>query len=249
MRTLRSLTIALAALFAFAAATPALAQSTNLTPGKRFWPAFKPSSTSTTTRTQDTENEQGLGVFLQGGWVRVSTYGPNGLPTEDLQNTALQGWLVGIAFGGNKSATAGVGVDINYMVIGDSDTGLFDHPGPGELSLHYIDIPVYARINFFGHETKNRATLYAIIGGFVDILLKGELDGVNVKEQFNGFDMGIVAGAGFEAARLGIELRGNWALRTLQSTGVNHNGNNTFKNGLEDTKKLTIMLLFRLRLN
>ena len=47
----------------------------------------------------------------------------------------------------------------------------------------------------------------------------------------------------------GVEFRGNWALTKLVDTGAGENGGPTFRNGLEDTKKLTLMLLFRVRLN
>jgi hypothetical protein len=237
MRIFRPVMIALVAVLGLAAATPALAQNTNVTPANRLWPSFAP---ELTTKAQSTPNQQGLGIFVQGGWIQFTTYGNNGVP--DNISTKLNGFIVGVSFGGNKSGVAGVGVDINYMAAKDNDTGLFDEGG--DLSLSYIDIPVYARFNFFGHHTKNAATLYAIGGGFVDILLKGEIGSTDVKDQFNGFDAGIVGGVGFEVARIGVEFRGNWALTTLASTG-----NNTFLNGFEDSKKLTLMLLFRVRLN
>jgi len=240
MRTFRRLIIATVAIVGFAVATPALAQS-NMTPANRLWPSLAPELTTP----QKTPNQQGLGIFVQGGWVQLNTYGSNGLPASI--DTKTNGFLVGISFGGNKSGVVGVGVDVNYMAVGNSTSGLFDPVG--DLSLHYIDIPVYARINFFGHHTKNAATLYAIAGGFVDILLKGEIGTTSVKDQFNGFDSGIVGGVGFEVARIGVEFRGNWALTKLVDTGAGENGGPTFRNGLEDTKKLTLMLLFRVRLN
>jgi hypothetical protein len=234
--------IATAAVAGLALATPALAQTTFSAPvpAKRLWPSFAPELT-TKTAPKQTRNEQGLGIFVQGGWVRQTQYGADGLP-ENI-DAALQGWIVGIAFGGNKSGWFGVGVDINYMVIGDDDTGIFQDGG--DLSLHYIDIPVYGRINFFGHKTKNAATLYAIVGGFVDILLQGDLGDLDVKDSFNGFDAGIVGGLGFEVARIGIEWRVNWALTTLASD----DGGLTFNNGLEDSRKFTMMILFRFRLH
>jgi len=246
MRIFRGVMIATAAVVGLALATPALAQTTFSAPvqAKRLWPSFAPELTKTAPQTM-TRNEQGLGIFVQGGWVRQSQYGANGLP-ENI-DAGLQGWLVGIAFGGNKSGGFGMGVDINYMVIGDHDTGIFQDGG--DLNLHYLDIPVYGRINFFGHKTKNAATLYVIIGGFVDILLQGKLDSLNVKDEFNGFDAGIVGGIGFEVARIGIEWRANWALTTLASTGEGHSGEITFNNGLEDSRKFTMMLLFRFRLH
>ena len=242
MRTFRHVMIATVALLGLAAATPALAQTPYTAPANHLWPSFAP---ELTTKTQSTPNQQGLGIFVQGGWVQLTTYGSNGLP--DSIDTTTQGFIVGISFGGNKSGVAGVGVDINYLGVGNKTSGLFDPTG--DLSLQYIDIPVYARFNFFGHHTKNAPTLYAIGGGFVDILLKGEIGKTDIKDQFNGFDAGIVGGVGFEVARIGVEFRGNWALTKLVDTGAGDDGGPTFRNGLEDTKKLTLMVLFRVRLN
>jgi hypothetical protein len=109
--------------------------------------------------------------------------------------------------------------------------------------LHYIEVPVWGRFNF-GSRTKSGAAFYVMLGGFIDILLKGDLDGINIKDQFNGFDVGPLLGAGFEVARVGFEYRANWAMRTLQNTG-----NGTFLNGLEESKAFTHVFLFKIRLN
>ena len=50
--------------------------------------------------------QQGLGIFVQGGYVYTTISG-------DAVNFSPQGVLAGIGFGGNKSGTFGVGVDIN----------------------------------------------------------------------------------------------------------------------------------------
>ena len=107
-----------------------------------------------------------------------------------------------------------------------------------------LNIPVYARFNFFGHQTKNAPTLYAMVGGFIDILINAEIDSTDVKDYFNGFDIGPVAGIGFEVSRIGIEGRGQWAMKTLQSSG-----GGTFLNGLQESKVFTFVLLFKVRLN
>jgi hypothetical protein len=60
--------------------------------------------------------EQGLGIFLQGGYVYQTTY--TGNATFD---STPQGFIAGVGFGGNKSGAFGVGVDLNYMWTNNSD--------------------------------------------------------------------------------------------------------------------------------
>ena len=38
-------------------------------------------------------------------------------------------------------------------------------------------------------------------------------------DEFNGADIGILAGAGFEIFRIGVEVRHNWGLRTISHEG------------------------------
>ena len=253
MRTFRRLMIGIVAIVALAVATPSFAQSgapPNGTPLTLKMPSFAPASiglpapaVARTSRVQD--NEQGLGIFIQGGWLNATTYGEDGAPTGGF-DTSANGWIFGVGFGGNKSGKFGIGADVNYLRKGADNVELFsdDFFGIGELTRDYLQVPVYGRITFFGHSTKEAPSLYALIGGYVDILLKGELNGIDVKDQFNGLDAGILAGLGFEVARIGFEYRAYWALRTLVSTG-----NGTFLNGLEDSKAFTHVFLVRVRLN
>jgi hypothetical protein len=266
MNPFRRVTLALLTIAALVAATPVFAQDTT-TPSAapllslkakniNFGPAsfVSKASASTPTRTRGQE-EQGLGVFLQGGWVRVTTYGAGGsVPSFATITGGIPGFVIGIGFGGNKSGHFGIGADINYIVVGVNNAQFFSLDGleafTDDLKLHYLQVPIYGRITFFGTSTKNAPSLYALLGGYIDILLKASLGTQpNVRESFNGFDLGLLAGAGFEVVRIGIEARLHWALRQLQSTGVNHNGTTTFLNGLEDSKKLTFILLFKIRLN
>lgn len=237
MQSFRRMMIALVAMAALAAATPAFAQD-NTPP-----PPPAPTTPAPAPRVQG-ENEQGLGFFIQGGFLRTTSYGANGQPLQGFDN-ALPGWLAGVSFGGNKSGWFGLGVDLNYMEKGANNVRLDNGvTNIGDLKLKYIDVPIWGRVNFFGHHTKNAPTLYVMFGGFVDILLQGKLNDLDVKDSFNGFDAGALGGIGFEVARIGIEFRGNWAFKTLVSTG-----GGTFLNGVEDSKALTWVLLVKVRIN
>ena len=251
MRILRQMTIAMITIGALMASTPAFAQSTTDTesaPVRLAMPTAAPLKISKmATFIPQTENEQGLGIFVQAGFLRGSTYNEDGLPGFEEINP--NGFVFGVGFGGNKSGVFGIGVDVNYMIksadnidLTNLDDEIFNLTG--ELKTHVINIPIYARFNFFGHSTKSAPTLYAMGGGFIDILLNAKLADVDVKDYFNGFDIGPVVGVGFEVARVGVEARGQWAMKTLQNTG-----NGTFLNGLEESKVFTFVLLFKVRLN
>jgi len=233
--------IALVALIALTAATPAFAQNNTPPPGA-LGISFTP-----TPAPVPGQNEQGLGIFVQAGFVRGSTYSST-CPVSCGSGNELKptGFIVGVGFGGNKSGAFGIGVDINYIVKNADNATLVINGNPftGTLKTQIIDIPIYGRVNFMGHSTKSAPTLYVVFGGFVDILMKGDIGNTDIKDQFNGFDVGPMGGIGFEVSRVGIEGRGMWAMKTLQNTG-----NNTFLNGMTESKVFTFVLLFKVRLN
>ena len=216
MRTLRRLmftTMAVAALLA--SATPALAQTATPKPS----PAPKPAPAP---------KEQGLGIFVQGGWVYQTVY--TGGTNFD---SKPQGFMAGVGFGGNKSGWLGMGVDINWVWVNNSDS---------DQKAQYLDIPVYARINIGGHRTKNAPTFYIPAGWFFDVNLSNQFNGVDFKDSFNGFQTGPLVGAGFEVARIAVEGRAQWALTNLLADG------SVFSNGT-DARQFTFILLLKVRLN
>jgi len=210
MRTFRRLIVTtLAAAALLAVATPAFAQG----------------------GTAPAPKEQGLGIFAQGGGVFTTSTG--NLPSDF--NPA--GFLVGIGFGGNKSGAVGVGVDLNYVWLTDTEEGSSD-----SIRSQYLDIPVYARINIGGHRTKNAFTFYVPAGWFFDVLLSSKFGGEDIKDNFNGFQTGPMVGAGFEVARVGVEFRAQWALMDLLKTDGEFEGN-------ASGKSVTYIVLFKVRLH
>jgi hypothetical protein len=207
-------------------------------------PAF--GQTGTTAPPAPVQKQQGLGIFVQGGYVQSSTYSSNGLP--NMTSVSPKGGIIGIGFGGNKSGTFGVGVDLNYIFNSAKDVTVLNIGEAiaenGTLKSQILDIPVYGRFNIGGHNTKNAPTFYIPAGWFFDVLIKSDVDGVDVMNAFNGFSTGPLVGAGFEVARIGVEARGMWTIKELQSTG-----GGTFLNGMQDSKVFTFVLLFKVRLN
>lgn len=228
MRIFRHLTIAIVFLASLAMAVPALAQSTNTAPGLRLWPTFAPELTKTTTAAPATPaamKQQGLGIFVQGGYVYTTITG------QDINDFHPQGFLVGVGFGGNKSGTFGVGVDINWVWKSDSEGG-------DSLTSQYVNIPVYGRFNIGGHNTKNAFTFYIPAGWFFDILVSSKFAGQDIKDIFNGFTTGPMVGAGFEVARIAVEGRAQWAVTDLLKADQETAG-----------KPFSIIVLLKVRLN
>ena len=250
MRILRQMTIAMITIGALMASTPAFAQNstdTDSAPARLALPMATPLTISKmATFVPQAEKEQGLGIFLQGGWVRSSTYNEEGLPGFDTLTPS--GVIFGVGFGGNKSGAFGIGVDINYVIKSADDVTFLNIPdeffASGEFDTNVLNIPVYGRINFFGHQTKNSPTLYVVFGGFFDILISAKIADEDVKDYFHGFDFGPMGGIGFEAYRVGVEARGQWAMRTLQESG-----DGTFLNGLQESKAFSFVLLFKFRVH
>jgi hypothetical protein len=170
-------------------------------------PAFAQDGTTTppapTTPPAAVLKQQGLGIFLQGGWMQSNVTG------SDLKNFNPQGFIAGVGFGGNKSGAFGVGVDLNYMW--QTENGTFGDT----IKTQSLDIPVYGRFNIGGHNTKNAFTFYIPAGWFFDVLLASDLGGQSVKDSFNGFQTGPMVGAGFEVYRIAVEARYQWALMDL----------------------------------
>lgn len=260
MRILRVLAFAIAAIGVLAP-SQAFAQTDSSSPSSptlslsmptatpSFGPAtFAPPAPKATRTTAGQRNEQGLGFFVIGGWVNSQIRGGEEIfPTTAFEASA-NGYIFGVAFGGNKSGKFGIGASVMYFVKNADNIWLVTDDDEideiGTLEQHYLQVAVYGRVNFFGHVNKKDPTLYIIFGGFVDILLKGEINGIDIKDQFNGFQVGPNFGIGFEAFRFGVELRFDWSVTALNSTG-----GGTFLNGLENTRDFKTMLLFFFRIN
>lgn len=141
------------------------------------------------------------------------------------------GWLGGIFFGGNRTGAVGIQVDMLY--------GKKNVPSPlvvgGDVDVHFFEIPVMARINL---GSSSKAAGYILVGPAFDINLKSELNGLDVKSQYQSLDLGIIGGAGVEITRFLVEARYNWGLRNV----INGDLTNT-----SEIKTRTFVVLFGVR--
>jgi hypothetical protein len=64
---------------------------------------------------------------------------------------------------------------------------------------------------------------YAIVGPVFTINLKQQLNGIDVSEDFNGADFGLMLGGGVEILRLAVEIRYVIGLRNIDRHGEINN--------------------------
>jgi hypothetical protein len=152
---------------------------------------------------------QGIGVGIKAGPVfnKLILTGDDD-DEEDL--TSRTGWMAGLFIGGNRPGLVGVGVEINYIKRTSRDPDTEE-----DFGLQSIDIPVYLRING-GSRTLDGVSFYGIVGPAFDINLKADVDGFDIKDQVEDFDINLVIGGGVEITRFIIEGRYMRGLRNLQ---------------------------------
>jgi hypothetical protein len=195
----------------------------------------KPMFAQQGSQTGSSNNQGGIGIGAEFGYVNSNIH------VEQFQEFfhSRNGWMAGIWFGGNRAGLIGFMGEITYVVKGAKigETG-----DESDLQLHYLEIPAVFRINLGSHD-RNGLCVYPLFGPVVDIQLKGELDGVDIKDQFNGFDVGLLGGVGVEFMRIGIEARGNWGLKSLVANAAGDFGD------LEKSKNFQFQLLAKIRFN
>lgn len=149
---------------------------------------------------------QGFGFGVKGGLL-YSSYRETG---ESFKNN--NGWEAGIFFGGNRSGAIGVMGEVLYAKKGAKyDAGVLDVT----VDSYYLEIPLMLRVNIGSSNRNSGAIVYAIGGPVADILLKSELNGVDVKSGYESLDLGVIGGAGVEISRVIVEARVNWGLKNV----------------------------------
>jgi len=170
-----------------------------------------------------TPRSEGFGIGAKIGPIFNSLSGGN---VSYSTRAGLEG---GIWFGGNRGGTVGVMGEFLYAVLRTTSAG-------STLTAHYLEIPILLRINI-GGKSKNEFSFYILAGEVNDIKLKSSLNGVNVSSQYQGLNIGMLFGGGFEFARFLVELRENIGLRSVANVG---GGNGSIK-----TKAFAILVGFR----
>jgi hypothetical protein len=197
-------------------------------------PAFAQQSTTTTTITTSDDDHGGIGIGVEGGITRNTLTGTPTNP-QDFFDTRT-GTLVGVWIGGNKPGPVGFVGEFLYLF---RRTGVNTGAASDVLTQHALEIPTLFRINF-GQGGSNGIAGYAVVGPVFTINLQTSLrSGLNT-DNFSSGDIGIMAGGGFEAYRIGFEVRGNWGQKR-----VTNSANPDF----QDLKNRSVEFVLKFRFN
>lgn len=168
----------------------------------------------------------GVGFGITFGITRTQLRADN-LPSFFQGRT---GWIAGIWFGGNRDGVVGFMGELNYAVRKSSNAS-------GDVQLKYLEIPMLLRVNI-GQRNKNGVSVYGLAGTVVDIKLSD--NDLNVAHEYEGFDVGLMAGGGLEVLRIAVEVRGNWGFRSVNKGDFG---------SVSDIRTFTLEALAKIRIN
>ena len=154
---------------------------------------------------------------------------------DDFSDEALDfdnrtGIHAGIFVGGSRDNVLGLQTEFNWLrKKAETEAGQ-------DIRIDYLQIPVLLRLNV-GSSSPNGPALYGIVGPGIELKVADEVEGFTLTDGFEGADVSLLFGGGFEVARLIIEGRYEKGLRRI---------NNTFSD-FADIKKQSFTILFGLR--
>lgn len=174
--------------------------------------------------------DNGIGIGVEGMLTHTSFRGTN----ADNLFKGRSGEGFGLWVGGNKNGLIGFTGEFVYLnrYFGEKGTDT-------EVRARAFEIPAVFHINV-GSRSRNGVMGYGIVGPVFTINLKQKLvaSDLDISDNFNGADVGIIGGAGVEIYRFAIEGRGNWGLRNISDSGDTN-----------DLKTFTFELLGKFRFN
>jgi hypothetical protein len=139
------------------------------------------------------------------------------------------GTNAGIFIGGSRDKVVGLQTEFNWL---RKNTELATR----DIRVDYLQIPVLLRLNA-GSSSASGPALYAIVGPAIELKIADEIEGITLDDSFEGADVSLLFGGGFEVARIIIEGRYEKGLRRI---------NNNFTD-LVEIKKQSFTILFGLR--
>ena len=178
--------------------------------------------------------DQGVGIGVLGGWTNSTL---KGSPEDEAFLEPRNDFMLGGWFGGNRAGRVGFLGEVNYVTKGANERD-FD----GSLKVRYLEIPALLRVNI-GSRTREGARFYGLAGPAFAFRLNATLEDpegdLDVTDDYESFDFGLLVGGGAEVRRIGVELRLNWGLRQLFEPSE----------GLEPLKNFQIQVVGKYRFN
>ena len=178
---------------------------------------------------QSSSGGHGFGVQVLGGPL-FSNYDD----VAGLNFDQRIGYLIGMAFGGNRRGVVGVQADVLY--------GLkpVEIVGKGTFEQSVVHVPVMLKVNL-GQASAHGFRAFLLGGGYMEWQFNGKLQDVDLSDDTSGFEAGFTVGGGFEVLRLGIQVRYVRGLRGIDKTFD--------LSQTTETKSNCFLLLFGIRLN
>ena len=159
-------------------------------------------------QTNVSNQDEGIGVGVVGGISRISFTGDDEVDVDPLTAQMLGLWV-----GGNRNGRVGFVGEFMYV------WRKLDLGGGSELSFPAVEIPAVVHINI-GSSDRNKGMGRVIVGPVFTMNLAEKIDGEKVDDdRFQGADIGLMVGGGFEIFRVAVEVRGVWGLRSITSEG------------------------------
>lgn len=146
---------------------------------------------------------QGVGFGIKGGPIYTK------FSSEVVDFESRTGFQGGIFVGGNRNGVFGGQLEILYAKKSTETERL-----GLKTDAYFIQLPLLLRLNI-GSSNRNGFIAYAIGGPSFDINLKAEQNDLDIKDNYESFDVGLVGGGGIEIARIILEGRYSWGLRNV----------------------------------
>ena len=180
----------------------------------------------------------GIGALAGVSWTTVRTE-DNEFEVDFKSGT---GWQVGVWFGGNRDGRVGLMGEVSYAVK-KFNASQPDFDFDLDIEHQYVQIPVLLRINA-GSRERDKPSLYFLVGPVFDIQINTKENGVDSPDDvYEGLDIGLMFGAGFEVARIGIEGRYSYGMKSVLAT------DEAVESGFGSVKLNTFSVVGKIRFN
>jgi hypothetical protein len=155
------------------------------------------------------DEDSGIGFGVLGMITRASIDEADDLVDVD----GGTGYGFGAWVGGNRNGRVGFVGEFIYAVRKVSE-------GEDDVKFKVFEIPAVFHVNF-GSRSRNSVGGYVVVGPVFTFNLGQTFNGEDFDDEseFKGADIGIIGGAGVEIYRVGVEVRGNWGLRSISDEG------------------------------
>jgi hypothetical protein len=183
--------------------------------------------------TGQTQVNTGLGIGANVGFTFTNVRTETNTFNTDLGGD--KGLLLGIFFGGNRDGRTGLLGEFNYVTRKTKVDDVLE-------KITSVQIPVLFRVNM-GYRERDKPSGFIHVGPVFDIQIKSQIGANSPDDVYQGLNIGLGLGGGFEVVRVGIEARYVWGLKSVLATDAAVDG------GFGSKKLDTFYLIFKIRFN